>query len=296
MRPLPATASSGNIKGGIYRACKKRFQTLYVISYVIKAFYVVGIMVEIECRRRQVQGFDTCHLAVGKPETENIEVFGHTLFVSGFGYAHHSPLREPAQCYLRYRFVVRLAYFTQNVVLKEAVAPFDKSALRLMPDSLFLHKTLVFATLPKYMRFYLIDHRHNLVVINQIDKAVGRKVADADSPNHPLVVELLQSPPGAVVVAKRLVDEVKVEILQSQTVEGAVESPLCTVVACILHPEFGGNEQFLKGHTATADGGPHGLLVLIGGSRVYEAIARFDGVRYTLCTILGGNLIYSKAQ
>jgi hypothetical protein len=62
----------------------------------------------------------------------------------------------------------------------------------------------------------LIDSRLDLVVVDQVDQPVGVEVRDADRANQSLVVQVLHRAPGAVVVAKGLVDQVEVEVVDAE--------------------------------------------------------------------------------
>jgi hypothetical protein len=56
-------------------------------------------------------------------------------------------------------------------------------------------------------------------VIDQVDQAVREEVRDADRPYEPLMVQLRHRPPRAVVVAERLVNQVKVEVVEPKATE-----------------------------------------------------------------------------
>jgi hypothetical protein len=58
------------------------------------------------------------------------------------------------------------------------------------------------------MGLYLVDRGNDLVVSDEVDEAVGVEVGHADGLDQPIAVQLLHGPPGAVVVAEGLVDQV----------------------------------------------------------------------------------------
>jgi hypothetical protein len=64
--------------------------------------------------------------------------------------------------------------------------------------------------------FDLVDRRRDVVVVDQIDQAVGVEVADPNGTDQAVAVQLLHGSPGAV-VAERLVDQVQVEVVQIQS-------------------------------------------------------------------------------
>ncbi len=77
-------------------------------------------------------------------------------------------------------------------------------------------------------------------------------------------------------------DQVQIDVVQPQLLHRGLNGLLGTLVAGVLNPQLGGNEQFLPGHTALGDGLAHGLLIHIGCCRVDEAVAGGDGVQYRL--------------
>jgi hypothetical protein len=54
-------------------------------------------------------------------------------------------------------------------------------------------------------------------VVDQIDQAVRVEVADTDGTDQSVAVQLLHDSPGTVVVAERLVDQVQVEVVQTES-------------------------------------------------------------------------------
>ena len=56
-----------------------------------------------------VKARDGCHLAVGEPEIENVQVFFHALLVRGLGQSNDVALGEPTQDHLRDGLAMRLA-------------------------------------------------------------------------------------------------------------------------------------------------------------------------------------------
>ena len=111
------------------------------------------------------------------------------------------------------------------------------------------------------------------------------KVAHADSADRACLVGLFHGAPGTYVITQRLVDEVEIEIVESQFFHGGAQGLLGSFVAGVLHPELGGDEEILPGHAALLQGRTHGFFVEIGGSCVDEAVAARDGVQNGLLTL-----------
>ena len=132
---------------------------------------------------------------------------------------------------------------------------------------------------------------------DQIRQPVGVEAAHADGPDLPLLTQLRHGPPGPVVVAQGLVDQIQVQVVQTQPVQGGLETPLSPLIAGIGDPQLGGDEQLLPGEAALPHRLAHRLLVAVGGRRVDEAVAHVDGVPHrplTLGRVL--DLIGAEAQ
>ena len=110
----------------------------------------------------------------------------------------------------------------------------------------------------------------------EVSQPLGVEVAHADGSDAAFLVQLLHGPPGAVVVAHGLVDEVEVEVVQAKLVERGLEGSLGPLVGSILRPELGRDEKFLPVDLAVPDRLADGLLVHVGCGSVDQAVARPD--------------------
>ena len=102
----------------------------------------------------------------------------------------------------------------------KAVPALGKRTPGLDLHALFPHQRLVFRTLKKRMGLNLVHGGHNLIVHDEVRKAVGIEIAHADRADPSFPVKLLHCPPGTVIVAERLVDEVQVEKVKAEALEG----------------------------------------------------------------------------
>ena len=103
-----------------------------------------------------------------------------------------------------------------------------------------------------------------------------------------LLVEGTHGAPGAVVVAVGLVDQVQVEVVEAQTPQRGVERLLGVLLAGVLYPQLGGDEQLPVGDAAGGDGAADGFLVAVGGSGVEVAVAGGQGACDGLLGLFGG--------
>ena len=75
---------------------------------------------------------------------------------------------------------------------------------------------VVGVALEERVRLDLVHGRGHVVVLDEVDEAVGVEVGDTDRPGVAIGVDLLHRPPGAVVVAEGLVDLVAAELTTSR--------------------------------------------------------------------------------
>lgn len=63
----------------------------------------------------------------------------------------------------------------------------------------------------------LVDRRGDLVVLDEVHEPVGVEVRHPDRLGEALAIDFLHRAPGAVVIAKRLVDQIDVDVVERQT-------------------------------------------------------------------------------
>ena len=90
--------------------------------------------------------------------------------------------------------------------------------------------------LEEWVDLDLIHHRLDLLVHAQIHQPLWRKVAHPDGPDDSLLIQALHSPPCAIVVTKRLMDQIEIDVIQAQLLQRAVKGFECAIVACVLNP------------------------------------------------------------
>src|SRR5690606_2144170 len=88
---------------------------------------------------------------------------------------------------------------------------------------------------------------------NEVHQTIRHEVADPDGLDFAFTVQLFHRAPGAVVIAEWLVDQVEVEIVELQLLQGLCKGKLGTLAASILNPNLGRNKQLFTGYTATLD-------------------------------------------
>ena len=70
-------------------------------------------------------------------------------------------------------------------------------------------------------------------------------------------------------------DQIKVQIVGLEIFQGFLKGIHGLIVARILNPDFGGQEDLRSGDAAVLDRFPHGPLIAITGGGVDETVASF---------------------
>jgi hypothetical protein len=142
----------------------------------------------------------------------------------------------------------------------------------------------------------LVDGRRDLVVVDEVHQPVGVEVRHPDRPDRALGVQLLHRPPGAVVVAERLVDQVQVQPVKAEPLQGPVERAAGVVLAGVGDPQLGGDEQLVARDAAGGDGTADGGLVLVGGGRVEMPVAGGQRIGHHALGLLGWDRVDAEAE
>ena len=100
--------------------------------------------------------------------------------------------------------------------MKNISLSFRKRSPCLRLDFVPIHCLDCRSLLMEGMDLNLVDCRQNLMIDAQIYQAGFIKVADSNGPDDPIPVHFFHRPPCAVVIAKWLMDQVEVQMLQPQ--------------------------------------------------------------------------------
>ena len=109
-------------------------------------------------------------------------------------------------------------------------------------------------------------------------------------------MDLLHRPPEAVVVAERLVDQVEVDVIEAEPLEGPLEGGPRVGLAGVLDPQLGGDEQLVAGMPLLAHGPADRLLVAVGGGGVDVPVADLERRGDRLLGLLRGDLVDAEAE
>ena len=126
------------------------------------------------------------------------------------------------------------------------------------------------------MQLHLVDCRDDLDGLAQVSQTVWIEVAHADRLQLAFLVGFLHRAVGTDIVAHRLMNQVEVEIGEAQIVQRGLDSLLGGLIAGVLHPQLGGDEQLLARHA-----GFFGIDQAVAGSnRVQNCLLTLSRVRY----------------
>lgn len=91
-------------------------------------------------------------------------------------------------------------------------------------------------------------------------------------------------------------NEIKVEIWGTELFQRSFKSPLSPVIACVLHPQLGGDEQVAALYSALGDRFADGFLIHVSCRRVDQAVAGVYCVEHRLLALcLVGHLKNAEA-
>ena len=137
------------------------------------------------------------------------------------------------------------ADLAEGRVKEQVVAALGERPPGLELDAAVTHELLVGLALVERVGLDLVDRRGEVVVVDQVDQPVEVEVGHPDGRDQPLLVQVLQGPPGAVVVPEGLVDQVQVEVVEAEPGQRLGEGSLGAVLAAVLDPQLGGDEQLV---------------------------------------------------
>ena len=159
---------------------------------------------------------------------------------------------------------------------------------------------------------------NNFSLLHQLFQVSGLEVGHADGPHFPFPVQGLQSfvglckqtPPGAGPV-----DEVEVHIVEPKVGDGSIERPERGIVALVIVPDLGGDEEVLAcecvhGFAGAAGGSvrfsgvsdrtakrpAHSYFVAVHGGSIKAPVALAQGGGNQRFCVFGGNFIESVSH
>ena len=132
--------------------------------------------------------------------------------------------------------------------MSEALAPRER-AVGLEHDAVLAAQGLGIAALQEGAQLDLVDGGLALAVREQLLQMWDQEVADADGAGESLVLQLLERFPRVQALAvHRPVQEIQVDVLEPQPLEADLEGAPGSVVALVIVPQLGGDEDLIARH------------------------------------------------
>src|SRR5512143_1184079 len=125
-----------------------------------------------------------------------------------------------------------------------------------------------------------------------------RVIAHPDCAGPAAVQDLFQCAPALFAqVRDREMDQVEIDIAEAQAIEGSVEGLQRGVIAMVVIPELGGDEDFFARESAVTDRPPHIFFIAVETRGIYKTVAGFESRPYRLIRFLAGtHKVNTQAQ
>ena len=181
--------------------------------------------------------------------------------IYGFRQGHNALLHMPAQDHLPHILVILLRQGCEHRVCEQFPVPVAQRIPGFGDDTVLPHKLPQFLLLEQGVALHLVHRRQGLHLGQEFSQQLRRHVADADRTDLARLFGLFQCPPGACHIAVGLVEQVKVQIIRTQILQGRFDPLLCRFIAVVLQPELTGEENLFPGNAAVFDGFAHVALI-----------------------------------
>lgn len=135
------------------------------------------------------------------------------------------------------------------------------------------------------MEFHLVDHGFDFRNHQRL-QMVGQEVAHPDGARLSCFVKVGHGPPGFQIdllpVGKlfgvgRPVDQVQIQVIQPQCLQGLVTGGQGGPIAPVCVPHLAGDKHLLPGQAPVSHRPAHAVLVAVTGGGVHMAVAKIQG-------------------
>lgn len=163
----------------------------------------------------RIQHADGLHVFLIEGKVEDIDVFLHPRFMDRLGDDDDIPLEQPAQHDLTDGLAVFVSDVPQKLRMEDIVVPFSKGRPCFLLDAQFFHEAFFSPFLVPYVGFNLIDSRRDGIHVGQVCQPFVPETGNADGPDTAFLIEPFHGPPGPIVIAIGLVDQIEIQIIQA---------------------------------------------------------------------------------
>ena len=229
------------------------------------------------------QGGDGVPIRPVQGEVKELGVLLHAGGGDGLGQGEDPLVQAPAQADLRRRLPMFLGDGGEDGVVQHP-AP-AQGAPGLHQDAVVPAEGQGLPLLAAGVELDLVHHGGHLG-LQQGLQVVGAEVGHANGPDLSRLVELRHGPPGVpvdglpivkLVGGGRPVNEVEVQVVGAQAVQGGLEGGLGGGIAPVGVPNLAGEEDRLPGQAAGPEGLAHAGLVVVVGGGINVAVAQGEG-------------------
>lgn len=226
----------------------------------------------------RAEGVDGLNVRLGKLEVERLQVALDAAGSERLGEDNVAAGGVPVQKDLSGSLVVLLGNSADGGILELVAASEGRVGLDL--DAVLVAELDESLTLAERVDLDLVDSGDNLGVVDKILEVGGTEVGDTDGADLTQTLGGLKGAPRLktlLLILSRRVDQVEVEVVKTELVEGRAKGVEGSLVAVVGIPELRADVDLLTGSVGFlhpgADGTSASLLVGITGSGVDMAVA-----------------------
>jgi len=190
-----------------------------------------------------------------------------------FRYDGQTALQMPAQYDLRRCLFVFRSQFQKKRFAE--IFSFSKRSPRFRHNALLLAKCHSLRLLKTRIAFDLIHRRADICFRKQFLQMRRLEVADTDRPDLSGFIQPLQHFPGFRHLAKRPMQVIQINVIQSQRFKALIKCLLLPPATHIRIPDLRCNKQLLARNPAGADACSDILLIVIVHRCINPAVSRF---------------------
>ncbi len=247
-------------------------------------------MVE-EAALSAIESSDGCQIFITQFEIEDVDILGLALWAYRLGNRDDSALHLPAQHHLRRALAVLLSDVHKCFLCEHRVESFGERSPghHLHPE--LLQGLLSSQLLMMRMNLDLVDRGHHLVEDREIGELIRREVAHTNRTGQLLFLQFLHHSPRSEWIVEWLVNQVSINVIGIESLEGSLERIARLVAVGIADPQLGYQKNVFSRHTAGLNRLTDRFFVAIGSGSINQAIAKLQRAGHGSLALCGiGNL------
>ncbi|CAI2540320.1 Uncharacterised protein [Serratia ficaria] len=128
------------------------------------------------------------------------------------------------------------------------------------------------------VNFNLVYRRDHFIECDKVSQSVRMEIADANGANFACLLQFFHCTPCPMDIAVRLVNQVQVNVIKLQPIQGAFELCFSAFVIGILQPQLGRYKEFVPCDTGLFKCVPDLGFILVRRCGIDQAVSRIDGI------------------